>query len=67
MTADRDGADSLLRTYAIMLHEVAGYDIGDDRLAAAMPLMRHMAVAIRLMDEVDVSEVEPMLSFRCRP
>lgn len=67
MTTDTKASDSLLQTYTIMLHEVAGYDITKERLEAAMPLIQHMVKAIRMLDEVDVSEIEPMVAFKCLP
>lgn len=67
MTAERRRADPMLQTYAAVLREVAGYEITGERLEAAMPLIRQMVSAIRLMDEVDVSEIEPMVAFRCLP
>jgi hypothetical protein len=67
MTAERDAVDPLLQAYATILREVAGYNITEERLEAAIPLVRHMVQAIRMMDEVDVSEIEPMVAFKCLP
>jgi hypothetical protein len=67
MTTDTEVPDDLLQTYTFMLQEVAGYDITKERLEAAMPLIRHMVRAVRMLDEVDVSEIEPMVAFRCLP
>ena len=65
MTAEQGDADPLLQTFAVMLREVAGYDITGERLEAAMPLIRPMVSAIRLMDEVELGDTEPMVAFRC--
>jgi hypothetical protein len=50
-----------------MLREVGGYPITVERLQAAGPVIREVLTAIRALDEVDVSRVEPMTIFRARP
>jgi hypothetical protein len=46
---------------------VGGYPISSDRLEAALPLIREIVSAIREMDEVDVTAVEPVTVFRLLP
>ena len=59
--------DRLAALCEVLLHEVAGYPITRERLDTALPLMRDMLRAIRMLDELDVASVEPMISFRPLP
>jgi hypothetical protein len=66
--ADQDpNPDPLLVACDALLREVAGYPLSADRLEAAVPLIREILSAIRMMDEVDVSASEPMTTFRPLP
>ena len=67
MTIPQDDPDPLLAACAAMLQEVAGYPITAERLQAAGPVIREVLRAIRVLDKVDVSGVEPMTIFRPRP
>jgi hypothetical protein len=67
MKTPQGNPDPLLMTCAAMLQEVAGYPITDERLQAARPVIREVLTAIRALDKVDVSKVEPMTIFRARP
>jgi hypothetical protein len=67
MKNSQDNPDPLLAACAAMLREVAGYPITVERLQAAGPVIREVLTAIRALDEVDVSRVEPMTIFRARP
>jgi hypothetical protein len=52
---------------AAMLREVADYPISSERLADAWSLIEEMIAAIRTLDEVDVSNTEPVTVFRIAP
>jgi hypothetical protein len=67
MTIPQDDPDPLLAACAAMLQEVADYPITAERLQAAGPVIREVLTAIRALDKVDVSGVEPMTIFRPRP
>jgi hypothetical protein len=67
MTIPQDDPDPLLAACAAMLQEVAGYPMTAERLQAACPVIREVLTAIRALDKVDVSGVEPMTIFRPRP
>ena len=67
MKIPRDDPDPLMAACAAMLQEVAGYPITAERLQAARPVIREALTAIRALDKVDVSRVEPMTIFRARP
>lgn len=62
-----DRKDPLLQACNAVLREVAGAPISPERLEAAGPLIAEIVAAIRLMDEVDVRDVEPATIFRARP
>jgi len=47
-----------------VLREIGGYPITPDRLNAALPLIREILSDISAMEEVDVSDSEPMTTFR---
>ena len=57
-------ADPLLRACDAVLREVGGTTVTPERLAAAGPLITEILAAIRMMDEVDVNNVEPATVFR---
>lgn len=59
--------DPLWTACDCVLREVSGFSIPSARLEAALPLIREIMVAIRSMDEVDVSSVRPMTEFRLEP
>ncbi len=59
--------DPLLAACAAMMREAGGYAIDAERLAAALPVIRGTAKAIRTLDELDLDEVEPMTVFRPLP
>ena len=67
MKTSQGNPDPLLAARAAMLQEVAGYPITGERLQAARPVIREVLTAIRALDKVDVSRVEPMTIFRARP
>lgn len=60
-------ADNLLIACETLLHELSYYPITPERLTAAAPLIREIRAAIRMLDEVDVSGVEPVTVFRPSP
>jgi hypothetical protein len=60
-------ADKLLTTCEALLRELSDYSITPERLIAATPLIDEIHVAIRMLDEVDVSRVEPVTVFRPSP
>jgi hypothetical protein len=64
MANDEANSEALLVACDAVLREVAGYPITSERLSAALPLIREILLAIRAMDEVDVSASEPMITFR---
>lgn len=59
--------DPLLTACAAMMREVGSYDMDPDRLAAALPIIRTTAAAIRTLDELDLDGIEPMTVFRPLP
>jgi hypothetical protein len=62
------GADThILAACDMLLREIAGYPITPERMDAALPLVREMLRAIRILDEVDLGVIEPMTIFRPLP
>lgn len=59
--------DPLIAACDAVLREVAAYPITPERLHSAGPLIVEIVSAIREMDEVDVSGVEPLTVFRLLP
>jgi hypothetical protein len=67
MAGNLNPDDPLLTACAAMMREVGGYAMDAERLAAALPIIRDTAKAIRTLDELDLDEVEPMTTFRPLP
>ncbi len=63
MTAEKN-SEALLAACDAMLREAGGFPLSAERLAEAGPVIEGIVKAIRTMDELDVSEVEPAFSFR---
>jgi hypothetical protein len=59
-----ESSDALLAACSAVLREVADYPITAERLEAALPLVKEMIAAIRMMDEVDVDGIEPATAFQ---
>jgi hypothetical protein len=64
MNEPNNPSDLLLQTCEALLREIASYPITSDRLLEALPLIKDSLAAIRRMDEVDVSGLEPMTVVR---
>lgn len=62
-TPDRSN-DAVLAACDAMLREVGGFLLSAERLAEAGPVIEGIVKAIRTMDELDVSQVEPAFSFK---
>ncbi len=60
-------SDGLLAACDTLLREIAGYPITPERINAALPVIRDMLRAIRMLDDVDLGAVEPMTTFRPLP
>lgn len=63
----KSDANKLLTICEALLRELSDYPITPERLNAAAPLIREIHEAIRMLDEVDVSGVEPVTIFRPSP
>jgi hypothetical protein len=63
MSDRAESSDALLAACSAVLREVAEYPITPERLEAALPLVKEMIAAIRMMDEVDVDGIEPATAF----
>ncbi|KAA0971900.1 hypothetical protein FPY71_01875 [Aureimonas fodinaquatilis] len=64
MAKDDVSASALLTACDAMLREVGGFPLAADRLQEAEPVIAGIVRAIRTMDEVDVSDLEPAFIFR---
>ena len=65
MTPDDDSnGDALLTACDAMMREVGGFPLSAERLSEARPVIASIVKAIRSMDELDLGESEPALSFK---
>ncbi|MET3923935.1 hypothetical protein [Devosia sp. 2618] len=67
MTQIDNKDDAVLLACDAMLREVGNMPLTPARLEDASGVIRSIVAAIRTMDEVDVSEVEPAFAFRVKP
>ena len=67
MTEVKAEPDRIAALCEVLLHEIGGYPITSERLDASLPLVRDMLRAIRTLDELDLSSIEPMVSFQPLP